>query len=284
MENIESESKFLWSLVLHILLTPFTLLLVIFKKKDFGDLFQPFYDIIVFIFQSRFTISIIILNVLAFFGSRYYLNEQGFNGLINYPSDLLDFRYYTLITAGFLHANLSHLIGNIIGIFIFGRVVERTLGFYKTLIVYFGALIISGLFESLIHIFITGSNIGGLGASGALMGLVSTAILLDPFYLTYELIIPIPIMVSGWLAIYADIAGVINPSQDGIGHFAHIGGFISIGLIMFLIGIDERSKLRKGLLINIASLIVGVIVYFLVVEYGYLDFFSSGFKLFQIPP
>ena len=278
MHEIKSESRFIWQLILHVLLTPFTLLLVIFRKKDFGDIFQPFYDIIMFVFEPKFTIFIIIINIFAFFGSIYYLSEQSMHNLVNYPSDLLQFRFYTLVTAGFLHANLSHLIGNIIGIFIFGRVVERKLGFYKTFLVYFGALIISGLFESLIHIFITESNIGGLGASGALMGMVSTAILLDPFYLTYELIAPLPIMVVGWLAIYADITGVINPSQDGIGHFAHIGGFISIGLLMFLIGIEERSKLKKGFVINLVSLIIGVIIYFLVVQYGYLDFFRSSFN------
>ena len=265
MEEIESESKFIWKFIWHILITPITLLLVIFKKKEFKDLFQPFTDLFKFIFEPKFKIAIIIINVVLFFGSLFFLSEQMFNSFINYPTDLLDFRFYTLITAGFLHANLAHLIGNMIGIFIFGRVVERKLGFSKTLLVFFGALILSSLFESLIHLLITGNNIGGLGASGALMGLIATAILLDPFYLSYELLVPLPIMISGWLAIYADIAGVINPSQDGIGHFAHIGGFISIGLLMFLIGIDERSKLKRGLLINIISLVIWVILYFLVI-------------------
>ena len=266
MEDIESESKFIWKFIWHILITPITLLLVLFKKKEFADLFRPFTELFKFIFQPKFTVSIIIINTFIFFGSIYFLSDQMFNSLINYPADLLNLKFYTLITAGFLHANLSHLIGNMIGIFIFGRVVERKLGFFKTMPIFFGALILSSLFDSLIHLFITGDNIGGLGASGALMGLISTAILLDPFYLSYELIVPLPIMLSGWLAIYGDIAGVLNPSQDGIGHFAHIGGFISIGLLMFLIGIDERSKLKRGLIINIISVVIGVILYFLVVQ------------------
>jgi len=270
MEDIESENKFIWKFIWHILITPITLLLVIFKKKEFKDLFQPFTDLFKFIFEPKFTIAIIIINVVLFFGSFFFLSEQMFNSFINYPTDLLNFRFQTLITAGFLHANLAHLIGNMIGIFIFGRVVEKQLGFFKTFLVYFGALIVSGLFTSLIHLFIIGDNIGGLGASGALMGLISTAILLNPFYITYELLIPLPIMIDGWLAIYADMAGILNPVEDGIGHFAHIGGFISIGLIMFLIGIDERSKLKRGLIINIISLVIGVILYFLAVQYGFI--------------
>ncbi len=262
MEEIESESKFLWKFLLHILIIPITLLLIIFKKKEGKDLFQPVTDLIKFIFEPKFIISIIIVNILLFVISFFFLNDTTLTSFINFPADLLSSRFYTLVTAGFLHASWSHLLGNMLGIFIFGRVVERKLGFFKTLVVYLGALIISSLFTSCIHLYIIGDNIGGLGASGALMGLISTAILLNPFYLTYELIVPLPIMVSGWLAISADIAGILNPAEDGIGHFAHIGGFISIGLLMFLIGIDERSKLKKGLIIHFISLILAVAGYF----------------------
>ncbi|MBW2984900.1 hypothetical protein KY361_07295, partial [Candidatus Woesearchaeota archaeon] len=85
------------------------------------------------------------------------------------------------------------------------------------------------------------------------------------FYFTYELLIPLPVMVVGWLAIYADIIGILNPVEDGIGHLAHIGGFISIALIMFLLGIEERSKLKKGLIINIASLVIAVLIFYFVI-------------------
>ena len=141
--------------------------------------------------------------------------------------------FFPLITAGFLHANLLHISGNMLALFIFGRVVERKLGSGKTLLVYFGALILSGVFTSIIHFLILGDNTPGLGASGAIMGLISTAILLEPWYLTYELLFPLPIMVVGWLAIFADISGILNPVEDGIGHFAHLGGFISISLLMW---------------------------------------------------
>lgn len=261
MKEINSESKFIWSFLLGILLTPVTLVQIIFKKKQIKDLFKPFNNLIKFIFEPKFTITIIIINILVFFLSMFF-SKNLFNSLMNYPNDLFSLRFYSLFTSGFLHANLSHLFGNMLGIFIFGRVVEKELGFSKTMFIYFGALIISGVFQSLVNLFFLGANIPSLGASGALMGLISTAILLNPFYFSYELIFPLPIMVIGWLAIYADIIGVLNPSQDGIGHFAHIGGFISIGILMFLISKD-KSKLKKGFLINIASLLIVILGYFL---------------------
>jgi membrane associated rhomboid family serine protease len=265
MKKIESETRFLLKFIWDILKTPLILILVILKKKELKDLFKPFTDFIEFLFEAKFTIYIIILNILFFFLSIFFFNEQLFNLLVNYPSDFLGSRFYSLISSGFLHADLSHLFWNCLGIFIFGRVVETKLGSSKTLFLYFGSLILSGLFSSIINLFILGSNIGGIGASGALMGLVSVAILLNPFYLSYHLFFPMPIMILGWLTIYADIQGIINPTADGIGHFAHLGGFISIGLLMFLLGVDERSKLKKGLIINIISLIIGIILYFLII-------------------
>ena len=191
----------------------------------------------------------------------FFFSQAFFNTLINYPADLFSSRIYSLITSGFLHANPSLLFGNMLGIFIFGRVVERKIGFWKTLLVYVGALLISGIFSSLIDLIFTGSTIGGLGASGALMGLVATAILLDPFYVSYEAIIPLPIMVLGWITIYADIVGVLNPTNDGIGHFTHISGFISVAILMYFVGGENKSSMKKGLIINIISAIVGVLLY-----------------------
>ena len=123
-------------------------------------------------------------------------------------------------------------------------------------------MILSMIFTSLIHSLFLNDNIPGLGASGAIMGLIAAAILLNPFYLTYEAIIPLPIMLIGWLTLYADITGILNPLEDGIGHFAHLGGFLSIGLLLYLLGIDERAKMKKGIIINIASFIIIAASYF----------------------
>ena len=70
-------------------------------------------------------------------------------------------------------------------------------------------------------------------------------------------------MFVGWLAIFGDISGILNPMEDGIGHFAHLGGFLSIVLLMFFIGIDDKAKLKSGLIINLVSLVLGIIIYFL---------------------
>lgn len=263
MAEIESESKFLWKFILNILLTPITLVMVLFKKKQPIELLKPFINLFKFIFEPKFTIAIIMINILIHFIGPYFVDDTMFMSLVNYPADILNIKlYYRFITSGFLHANLSHLFGNILGIFIFGRVVERKLRFLKTSLIYFGAMIISSAFSSAISLFLIGDSSWGIGASGALMGLVAVAILINPFYVTYELIIPLPIMFTGWLTIYADISGILNPIQDGIGHFAHLGGYLSVTLMAFILGKEARNSMKKGMIINLVTLILFAILYF----------------------
>ena len=129
----------------------------------------------------------------------------------------------------------------------------------KTALVYFSSMVISALFSVAIHWFILDSNVPSLGASGAIMGLISTAILLSPFRLTFQFIFPIPILFVGWAAVLADITGVLQPTSGNIGHIAHLGGFFSIGLIMFLLETRDKQLLKKGFMYNIVTLIVLVI-------------------------
>ncbi|HII72379.1 TPA: rhomboid family intramembrane serine protease [Candidatus Woesearchaeota archaeon] len=263
-EGIRSSTKFLWQLILELLKFPFTLIMVLVRKKEVKDLFGPFKEILKFIVEARLTLSLVIINVIIFF-SLGFMVEQMMNVLINYPKDLFSSRAWSLITSGFLHANLSHLLGNMLALFLFGRVVEKELGTGKMFLSYFGALMISGVFSSVISLFIMNDNTPGLGASGAIMGLVATAILVSPFTISYEAIIPMPVMFLGWLTIWADITGLINPTADGIGHLAHLGGFISVAIIAFILG-EDKKKLWRGFLINLGCLAVAGLVWFFVLK------------------
>lgn len=265
-EKIRSESEFIWKTIGKILLTPIYFIMFLFKKKTFNELIEPFTDFLKFIFEPKFTIGIISITTIITFYSWIYLPEKSFNLLMNYPLDIFDFsRYYSLISSGFIHSNIAHLSGNMLATYLFGRVVEKKLGGLKMLGIYFSALIISSFGSSLIN-FLAGNNIPSLGASGAIMGLVSAAILLDPFFFTYEYLIPMPVMVAGWITIYSDFSGIISKVDDGIGHFAHIFGFLSISLTLYFFGNEDKEKIKKGFWINIASITIISIIYFIVIK------------------
>ena len=261
-KKIDTETQFLWKLIFDILLIPISLLLMLFGKKKKENLFLPIKDITTFLTEAKFTFAIIVINFFMFF-VEFFLPASTLQSLFHYSVDLFILqRLYSFITAGFIHASISHLFANMLGIFIFGRVVERKLGASKTALIFFGALLLSHIFSSLIYLFVLKTNVAGVGASGALMGLVAAAILLSPFYITYELLFPLPIMLVGWLTIYSDIGGILNNIDSTIGYVAHLGGFLSITLIAFLLKKKERKELQKGFLINLGSLAVAVLYLF----------------------
>ncbi len=260
--HIRSESHFAFDLLREILFLPVTFILVLLKKKKASELKRPLKVIKTFLSETRFTIAIININILVFIISIFF-PENILMLLANSPQNMFTGKFYSLITSGFLHANVYHLFGNLLFIFIFGRVLERKIGAKKTTLIYFGAMIISAVFSNIINYFILGISIPGIGASGALMGLVATAMLLDPLYMTFAYILPLPIMVVGWLAIYSDIIGILNPMQSNIGHFAHLGGFLSIAILVYLFSDEDKKKMKKGVYINLISIVIAALIIFL---------------------
>lgn len=261
VREIRTENTFLFSFLKDLLFSPFILILFLFRRRNLHDVLRPFSNLFHFLFEPKMTIGLIIATCVIFFWSMSF-SEQTFEKLMLYPESVFTLDFLPLITSGFLHASFSHLLGNVIALFIFGRVVERKLGSVKLFLLYIGSLIISGLFTAIIHFHFMGDNTPGIGASGAIMGLVSAAILLDPFYLTYELLFPLPLMFVGWLVLLADIIGILNPVEDGIGHFAHLGGFLSIALLVFLLDVHHRKQMKVGLLVNIVTAAVFVCLRF----------------------
>ncbi|MFA5088746.1 MAG: rhomboid family intramembrane serine protease [Candidatus Omnitrophota bacterium] len=201
-------------------------------------------------------ILIVSVNVVVYF----YLgqadwNKDIFKALILYPGNLLQGHCLCILTSGFIHHNWPHLLLNMLGVLAFAGIVEKHLGFVKTLFIYFGALFVSMIFSTVVYAFFLHKNVAIIGASGAVMGLMTTALLLDPFCLTYETILPIPLMFKAWLFLYADIKGFLGGEQDGVSHLAHLFGFLSIGLLVYFLSPKERKLMRTGLIINVASFV-----------------------------
>ena len=53
MEQIESESRFIFKLIKDILLLPFNIILMLFRKKQFSELFKPFSDLFKFLVKAK---------------------------------------------------------------------------------------------------------------------------------------------------------------------------------------------------------------------------------------
>ncbi|MBI5392948.1 rhomboid family intramembrane serine protease [Candidatus Woesearchaeota archaeon] len=259
--NIHSQTQFLIKFCKELVKFLYNLILVLIGKEDAKKLLEPLQLLFQFIFQAKVTIYLIIVNILVYYIFLIFImmgkiNSDIIYNYIWYPSNILKLNFFPLLSSMFLHANAKHLFLNMFGIFIFGRIVEHKIGPFKTLFIYFFAGFVSTMFTSLIYLFFIPNDTGSLGASGALMGLVSAAIVLAPFYLTYNLIIPIPVMVMGWITLFSDLKGLLSPIQDNIGHLAHLFGFFSITICYYFLGEHQQHEIKIGYIVNMVSLLV----------------------------
>ncbi|MFT5964845.1 MAG: membrane associated rhomboid family serine protease [Flavobacterium sp.] len=137
-----------------------------------------------------------------------------------------------VLSSGFLHADIAHLAFNMITLYFFAPVVIAYMGEFLFVIVYFGSLITGSLLTILFHK--DDYNYRAVGASGAVTGVLYSAILLRPdMMLGLFFIIPIPAYLFGILYLLYSIYGM-RAKNDNIGHTAHFGGAIG-GYVITLI-------------------------------------------------
>ncbi len=178
------------------------------------------------------TLGLIIVNGLVSYKG---FNDRSFfeKYLFQVDNVLEGKQYYRLLSSGFLHADWSHLLFNMISFYSFSNSLEDFLGPVKFLIIYFASLLGGDMLALVIH-----KNHGGyraVGASGAVCGVIFAAIALFPGIEVGFLFIPVP--VPGWIfgigyALYT-IYG-IRSNVGNIGHEAHLGGAL-IGLTTAII-------------------------------------------------
>ncbi|MDP6442562.1 MAG: rhomboid family intramembrane serine protease, partial [Pirellulaceae bacterium] len=84
------------------------------------------------------------------------------------------------ITNTFLHADIVHLIGNMIFLWTFGLIVEGKIGWWKFSIFYLSIAAMEGSFVQAVMFLIPTDSVGALGASGVITGLAATSLLWAP--------------------------------------------------------------------------------------------------------
>ncbi|EDP94929.1 hypothetical protein KAOT1_08949 [Kordia algicida OT-1] len=190
------------------------------------------------------TIGVIVANVLVSlkgfddyaFRSKYMFNV----GAIHRGEHL------RMITSAFLHADMQHLAFNMITLFFFANTVIFELGATNFLLIYLGSLLLGSLFSFYFHK--NEYHYSALGASGAVSGILFSAILLRP-HMMINFIIPGYVFAVGYLlfSIYG-----MKKRTGNIGHDAHFGGAVA-GFIITL-------ALRKELLFEQTWIVIAMAV------------------------
>ena len=138
-----------------------------------------------------------------------------------------------MLTSGFLHADMGHLFFNMFTLFMFAPVVTNYFGTASFLLIYIGSLVFGSLLTLMMHK--NDYNYRAIGASGAVTGVLYSAILIEPSMSLYLFFIPIPIpaYLFGIGYLLYSIYGM-KAKNDNIGHTAHFGGAIGGYLITLL--------------------------------------------------
>lgn len=141
-------------------------------------------------------------------------------------------RPWGLVTYAFLHGSLLHLLGNMLGLFVFGPPVEQRHGSRVFLRLYLLAAL-GGPLLSLLLLPLAGDAIV-IGASAAVFGVMLAFVLAWPDAPVFIFPFPVPIK-ARWLVIglaaFSLLFGVTG-AQRGVAHFAHLGGFLAAWLYL----------------------------------------------------
>ena len=152
--------------------------------------------------------------------------------------------WLTIFTAMFMHANLLHIGGNMLYLWIFGNNIEDALGKVRFLLFYLACGALAAFAQIAID---PNSLIPTLGASGAIAGVLGAYFLLYPdarvltivpLFFAFLTEIRAFWVLGFWIALqlFQGFAGMGMAHGGGVAYFAHIGGFFAGLVLISLLG------------------------------------------------
>jgi len=170
------------------------------------------------------SITIFIIGLNVYFSYKGFNDPVFFNKYKFNPSYIKKGEKIRYISSAFLHVDTTHLIVNMFTLYFFIDSVIYRVGSISFLIIYFASLIFGNWITYRINQ--NKLNYNAVGASGAVMGVVYSAILLNPDMTLIFFIIPMPGYLFGLGYLFYSIYSM-NSVNDNIGHEAHLGGAIA---------------------------------------------------------
>lgn len=218
--------------------------------------FKPFSDLRKVVVEAR---GVVFLSsvLLACFVGQVVLPSGVVNSLVMRAGDLFSASFYTVFTSSFLHGSVSHLVSNVVVLIIFGRVVERYFGETTLYATYVIGVVVGGSLTQLVHV-LNGSEWSAIGASIGVSTVIAVAVLRSPWYLTYFLIVPLPIAMVAVVYIWQESVNLF--AADGVSHLGHLLGVTTGVGIGFVTDGLSKTWSRIGLVVLVA--LAGIVLFF----------------------
>jgi membrane associated rhomboid family serine protease len=180
------------------------------------------------------TFILIGVNVLVFLAQSLFPRVDSYLAL-NAVNVIEHNAYWQFLTYMFAHGGISHLLVNMLGLFIFGSDCERRMGTREFLLYYLLTGALAGAFSFLVY-WMTGSyHVFLVGASGALFAVMLAYATFFPDSMIYIWgILPVraPILVLGYTAV--EIWSTLFGFSSGVAHLTHLAGF-AFAYLYFLV-------------------------------------------------
>jgi membrane associated rhomboid family serine protease len=196
------------------------------------------------------TVLLIIVNCFVFYMEIFVIGDNYWPFFMKYavtPRVILSARgagALSNVTAMFLHGGLFHLLGNMLALWVFGRRVEDACGPWRFLAFY----VLAGTWAHILFVLVqSDSRIPGIGASGAIFGLMGAYLLLYPGgrirTLVFVSFVPVwPRIRAIWIVLYfvgiqiiPAVQILLKKADYSVNHWAHLGGFFSAVFILLFI-------------------------------------------------
>ena len=184
-------------------------------------------------------VAIVIINILVFilcaFTQDVLYNKGAFSILLIQQTK----EYYRFLTAVFLHADINHLLSNMVVLYFLGNGLETKIGHLKYAVLYFLSAM-GGNLLSAVHERYYGNMFTSVGASGAIFGVIGAVLILvivqggrwENITLSRMLLMIAYSLYSGFMS-------------DRVNNAGHIGGFL-VGLLVMgmfcIINILQKKK------------------------------------------
>jgi membrane associated rhomboid family serine protease len=180
----------------------------------------------------------------------YFINVYGV-----VPAHL---RPVTLFTSMFLHGGWSHIIGNMLFLWAFGRSLEDAMGHTKFLVFY----LVCGIAAGITHVVLnSNTTLPTVGASGAIAGVMGAYLIKFPRARIHTLIflfvfvtttdIPAAFILIYWFItqLFSEYGSIAQTqvTTGGVAYAAHIGGFVTGMLLVQFMGVRSRYIPRRDI-------------------------------------
>lgn len=198
------------------------------------------------------TKNLLIINVLAYAAGLAVQRYVDLNDIMGLHFMLApDFHVWQLVTYMFMHGGFRHLFFNMFALWMFGCIVENTMGTRRYALYYLACGIGAGLFQEaaqLVQFYtIAESSIGTtVGASGAVYGILLAFGMSYPDERIFIFPMPLPIKAK-WLVIgYAaiEVYMAMTASGDDVAHLAHLGG-MAVGYMLMRYWRSSATRMRR---------------------------------------